>query len=64
MVVAALLSVGMFAATASLPKKSPTVNGKAPKTEISKHHKQDKPKTATKHKTSTKKTNTKPVAKK
>jgi hypothetical protein len=65
MVAAALLSASMFATVASLPKKSTTVNGKTPKTEISKMHKKTKPKAvAIKHKTSTKKTNTKPVAKK
>ncbi len=48
MVAAALLSAGMFAATASLPKKTTTVNGNKPKTEISKTHKQnDKQKGAT-----------------
>ncbi len=40
MVVVALLSASMFANSASLPKKGATVNGKKPKTEISKHHQQ------------------------
>ena len=60
MVVAALLSASMFAATAGLPKKGATVNGKTPKTEISKHHKQKgKPKLTEKQKKQKKVVNTK-----
>ena len=65
MVVAALLSASMFANSASLPKKGTTVNGKKPKTEITKHHKQkDKQKGAVAKTKATKKTSKQSPSKK
>ena len=65
MVVATLLSVGIFAATANLPKKEAAVKGVKSVTEIDKHHKQkEKQKTATKEKKATKHTGSKAIAKK
>ncbi|HEX7414231.1 MAG TPA: hypothetical protein VF411_09315 [Bacteroidia bacterium] len=65
MVVAALLSVSMFANGASLPKSKTKVNGSKAKTEIRKEHKQkEKQKDATKEKKASKKSAKKPAAKK
>lgn len=65
MVVAALLSAGMFANSASLPKKPATVYGNKPKTEMSKPHQQkDKQKPATKEKKTSKHSNPKAATKK
>ena len=66
MVVAALLSASMFATAANLPKRTATVNGNKPKTEMSKNHKQkDKQKGATpKSQKTPKKTSTKSAVKK
>ena len=56
MVAAVLLSASVFATGASLPKKTTTVNGSKPKTEIKKEHKHgDKQKDAKKEKKTSKK---------